>query len=99
MAIGITFIAAQQTYNSNYGTTCYNVLAPNGSRVAAHLSCLYDTRDEVWADATQIPSASLPLRALPNLDYAAHGFVKIGKVWVNPANESDVKRATDRCTD
>ncbi len=55
---------------------------------------MHDDRDEVWVDSPKgALSSELPMRALPNIDYAQYGFTKIGTVWVDPNNARDVRNA------
>lgn len=36
-----------------------------------------------------------PYRALEGVDYSRYGFIKIGKIWVDPQNREDVEFAND----
>ncbi len=58
----------------------------------------YDPRDEV--STIEYPAWGTEnytaFRALPGIDYSAWGFIKIGKVWVDPQSQRDVHVATVR---
>jgi hypothetical protein len=36
------------------------------------------------------------IKEIGTFDYSKYGYVKIGKIWVNPANATDVAKATQR---
>ncbi|MBI5274397.1 MAG: hypothetical protein HY860_05020 [Chlamydiales bacterium] len=64
----------------------------------SHVISTFDPRDEVATPdcPAQHSTNSTAWRALSGEDYAAAGFIKIGRVWVDRTNKKDVGTATER---